>query len=141
MARMEIAPMDGLLKELARLERMDEIAPKMLDAASPILVSSVRRRLQPHNRTMHLMDSVTASKAKKAKTGAWAAKVTFKGYDGSKKPTAKYPHGVANSIKAMGLEVGNSHQRPQPFIQAAINDCEQEAMAEMQAVFDREVEK
>ena len=56
--------------------------------------------------------------------------VVFKGYDKKK---------TANTIKAAGLEYGNSHQTPKPFLQNAVNSCENKVIEKMQEVFKNEV--
>lgn len=125
-------------QQLAKLANFDKVAPQMLQAAGPFAVAAIRNRLRPHNRTMHLMDSVTAGKVKKRRTGGHSLTINFKGYDKSRKPTPGYPSGVPNAVKAAGLEYGNAHEPARPFMRAAANDCAGETAAEMQRVLKAE---
>lgn len=126
-------------KQFERLENIDEIAPKMLQAAAPVAVESIKRQLQKHNNTGELISSVKARKPKKAKRGGYVQKIEFAGYDRNRPATEKYPKGVPNAVKAAGLEFGNANEPARPFLETAARDCEQEAAEQMQQVFDTEV--
>ena len=118
-------------EQLSKYSDVEEIAPKMIDEATPILVKSIQRRLAIHKDTGDLIKSATTSKAKKIKNGGYYARIFFKGYDAKK---------VANNIKAVNLEYGNVRGEPaQPFMDASINDVEQQVVNKMQEVFNREV--
>ena len=117
-------------EQIKKLSNIDEIAPKMINAALPIYQNAIKASLSVHNRTGSLQKSVSIKKAKKAKSGAYVGNVVFKGYDEKK---------TANTIKAAGLEYGNSHQAPKPFLQNAVNSCESKVIEKMQEVFKNEV--
>lgn len=136
MAKFDIQLPTSLERQLSQMGNIDAVAPAMLEAASPVAVAAIKKRLRKHNRTQHLMDSVKAGKAKKRSTGGWYSSVGFKGYDRTQAPTPNYPKGTPNAVKAAGLEFGNSHQQPQPFLDGAANDCRDETAEVMQSVFE-----
>lgn len=129
---------DDLQKELESLANFDEIAPKMLDAATPIIEKSIKLRLARHKRSGDLVESVSAHKAKATK-GVYIGKVKFDGY--SKHRYKKRSQTVANAQKAISLEYGTSKQRATPFLKQAVNDVEIQVVQKMQAVFNEEVSK
>lgn len=126
-------------KQFEQLKNIDVIAPKMLQAAAPIAVASIKKQLQKHNNTGELIHSVKDREPKKAKRGGYLQKIEFAGYDRNRPATKKYPKGVPNAIKAAGLEYGNANEPARPFLKTAFKDCEQETVETMQQVFDTEV--
>lgn len=132
---MEIDWPPEIERQLQKMAKLDDIAPAMLNAASPIVVTAVKNRLQPHSRTGALVRSVAASAAKAVKNG-FSCKIHFAGYDTSKKGNKKGGKGVANAVKAAGLEYGNAHEAPRPFLTAAKNDARDAVADKMQQVFN-----
>ncbi len=126
-------------KQFEQLEKIDDVAPKMLQAAAPIAVEAIKKRLRPHNQTYQLINSVKASKPKKAKTGGYIQKINFVGYDKNRDPTPSQPRGVPNAVKAAGIEYGNANEPARPFLQSAANDCEAEVAETMQQKFEVEM--
>lgn len=126
-----------MFRQLERMERLDELAPKMLEAGAAPVVESIRKRVDAHTRTGALANSVRPGRVVKSKrTGSFSLPVRFWGYDKSRKPTPGYPRGVPNAVKAAGLEYGNAHQAAEPFIQAAVNEAANTAATAMQGVFE-----
>ena len=121
--------------QLERLEKIDDVAPKMLQAAAPIAVDAIKKRLRPHRQTGELIRSVKASKPKEAKVGGYILKINFVGYDKTRKPTPSQPRGVPNAVKAAGIEYGNATEEPKPFLQSAAKDCEADVAEAMQRKF------
>lgn len=111
---------------LARLGNIDEPAPRMLKSAGPIIAATLKEKLGPHRRTGGLIRSVRPGKPKKGKNGGWYLTVGFYGKD---------TDGRSNAVKAAGLEYGNSHQQPEPFLDAAVRSCEEIVVDAMQAQF------
>lgn len=126
MARFDF-DLGGIQEQLAKLGNIDEVAPRMLKSAGPIVVSTIQEKLGRHRRTGGLIKSVKAGKAKERKAGGWYLKVGFSGYDADGHP---------NAVKAAGIEYGNSHQQPEPFLDAAARDCEEAAVDAMQAQYN-----
>ena len=126
-------------KQFEQLKNIDAVAPKMLQAAAPIAVSAIKKRLEKHRDTGQLIDSVKAGKTKNGKKGGYVLGINFVGYDKLRKPTPSQPKGVSNAVKAAGIEYGNANEPARPFMAAAAKDCEKEAAETMQQVFDTEV--
>jgi HK97 gp10 family phage protein len=120
-------------EKLQRLENIDEIAPKMIDEATPILEEAIRNRLELHKDTGALQKSLKKIKAKRTKSGAYYGSIVFKG------KVIRNGKATSNYLKAIVLEYGSSKQPPRPFIKASIADCEKEVKDKMQEVFEREV--
>lgn len=123
-----------LQTQLSKIANIDEVAPKMIEAAQPIYVAAIRRRAP--KKTGDLEKSVTATKPRKTKTGGWIGTITFKGTSTRKNKdgtTVKVP----NVVKAAVLEYGKrgNEKYKHQFIYPATKDCEQEANEKMQEVF------
>ncbi len=103
----DLGPVQKMLEELGDI---DEVAPRMLRRVGPIAKAAIQGRLKKHSRT-----------------GGWYIIVGFRGYD---------ENGHPNDVKAAGLEYGNSHQQPEPFLDAAAKDCEVEVVDAMQAEYN-----
>lgn len=121
--------------QLAKLANLDEIAPKMINSATPLVVQSIKRHLRPHKRTGRLIDSVSALKAKKTKIGTWQGRVHFSGYEN------KGNDKVANNQKAIALEYGTTKQTATPFMEKSVRDVEGDVAKAMQQVYEQEVGK
>lgn len=120
-------------------DRIDDIAPKMINAALPIYQKAIGKYLRQsistspeavQRQTGDLVGSLGIKKAKQAKNGAYIGSIVFKGTD---------KKGSPNVIKAAGLEYGNSRQAPKPFLQKAVEECTKEVEEKMQEVFNSEV--
>lgn len=112
---------------LEQLGDIDEVAPRMLKPAGEIAQDAIKRQLARHRRTSGLERSVKPGKPKKNKSGGWYLSVGFLGYD---------ERGNPNAVKAAGLEYGNSHQQPEPFLDAAARDCEDTVVDRMQTEYN-----
>lgn len=126
---------DEFQKQLNKLANVDEVAPKMLEAASPIyetyIKQSIVQSIQHKDKsTGDLVKSVKMSKVKKMRGGGVCVTAQFKGYDSRHN---------ANAVKAAGLEFGNSHQEARPFVARANATSKQEVLDAMQEVFNKEV--
>lgn len=123
----------GLQRELENLASgIDKIAPAMIDAATPILERSIKNVLQSHRRSGDLINSVVAHGAKLSR-GVYTGVVRFEGYS-----TREYRYSeqeVPNAQKAVALEYGTSKQRPQRFMQQAVDAVEGEVIDAMEEAF------
>lgn len=138
--KFEVDMPEKFWKQFENLQSIDAVAPKMLQAAAPIAVDAIKKRLRRHQNTGQLIESVKAGKPQKAKRSeGYILKINFAGYDKTRKPTPSQPKGVSNLIKAAGLEYGNANEPARPFMQAAANDCQPEAAAAMQQAFETEM--
>lgn len=112
---------------LGKLGNIDEVAPRMLKSAGPIVAETIKGKLAHHRRTGGLIRSVKPGKPKQNKNGGWYLSVGFSGYDADGHP---------NAVKAAGIEYGNRHQQPEPFLDAAARDCEDVAVDAMRAQYN-----
>lgn len=119
-----------LINQINRMGMLDEIAPKMLDEATPIIERNVKLQLARHRRTGDMIASVKRTKAKKTKNGGYYAVV---------RPTGKDNKGVRNMEKIAHMEYGTAKQPSTPVLTKALHDSEKEVAEKMQNVFDREV--
>jgi len=115
-----------LVRQLERLENFDEIAPKILDGAVPILERSVNKEVSKHKITGDLAGSIKKTKANKNQYG-WFVTV---------RPTGKDRKGVRNMEKLVYAEYGTSQQSPTPIITKALNDARSEVENKMQEIFN-----
>ena len=86
MASFDVVWSDDFQKQLENLgAKFDEIAPQMIDEATPILEKSIKRKLLRHKDTGELINSIKAKKAKPVKGGGYYGYVTATGVAKSKK--------------------------------------------------------
>ncbi|MCQ5127584.1 HK97 gp10 family phage protein [Blautia producta] len=126
----DIHGFDGLMKELDEIGEFDEIAPKMLEEAAPILEKEVVKQASKHWASGDMTKSIK-------KTGATAGKNG--GYYLAVRPTGKDKKGVRNMEKAAYLEYGVKGRDAAPIMTTAAKNAELEVMKKLQEVFDREV--
>lgn len=126
-------------QQFEKLKSIDDVAPKMLQSAAPIAVDSIKKRLRNHNQTNQLINSVKARKPKKGKAGGYILSINFVGYDKNRKATPSQPRGIANAVKAAGLEYGNANEPARPFLQSAAKDCQDDVAQAMQEKFEVEM--
>lgn len=125
---------DGLEKLLEQISDglLDEIAPKMLEAATPIVQTEVRNRAPRSSLNhKHVVDHVAITKPKQTKDGAWIANVTVKGSR----------DGVRLMEVAAYNEYGTKNMSAQPFFRPAIAASERRVNDTMRKVFESEMSK
>ncbi len=118
----------------------DDYCERALSETVPLLTESTKSAISAvaKNGTGELVGSVKASKAKKAKNGAWIINVNPKGtsknhYYDSQSHRRKYP--VSNALKAVWLEYGNAHQAPRPWLASSVNSCRAEIEERLQKIY------
>lgn len=140
MAKFEMNGLDMLIEELERSADLSEVAPKMIDAATPILVKNLKKNIQSAASrgyaTGALAESVHATKAR----------MNQYGYFSAVGPTGTDKSGVRNGEKLAYLEYGTSrngkqHQPPRPVMARTMNESEEAVVERMQEVFNAEVGK
>lgn len=119
------------LSQLGRLAEVEKAAPKMLDAASPILQRAVKDTLSGHKQSGDMVNSIKKTKAKKKKNGGYVATVRPSGVD---------KNGVRNMEKAAYWEYGTSKLQPDPWVDKSLNDAESEVLQQMQQTFREEMQ-
>lgn len=137
-------------QKLSRISNIDEIAPKMLNVSSAIIIDAIKSRT-PFN-SGSLRDSIKASKPKLDKAGRWMTNIHFAGYETRSLKSGKTVK-IPNIQKARTIEFGrrgrvNRRARPdgslgegipaRPFILTAVRDSTEAAHNAMQEVFDAE---
>lgn len=125
---------DGLEKLLEQISDglLDEIAPKMLEAATPIVQTEVRNRAPRSSLNhKHVVDNIAITKPKQTKDGAWIANVTVKGSR----------DGIRLMEVAAYNEYGTKNMSAQPFFRPAIAASERRVNDTMRKVFESEMSK
>lgn len=125
---------DGLGKLLEQISDglLDEIAPKMLEAATPIVQTEVRNRAPRSSLNhKHVVDNIAITKPKQTKDGAWIANVTVKGSR----------DGIRLMEVAAYNEYGTKNMSAQPFFRPAIAASERRVNDTMRKVFESEMSK
>jgi HK97 gp10 family phage protein len=118
-----------LSRQLERLGNYDNIAPKILNGAVPILKRYVKAETAKHKRTGDMVESIKETTVSKNKYG-WYVVV---------RPTGVDRNGVRNMEKMAHAEFGTSNQPPTPILTKALNDARDEVTDKMQEVFNEEV--
>lgn len=127
---------DSFLKQLGKLGDIEPHEVKMVDAGLEVMKKNLINKLSSHRVTGELLDSVTASKAKKLSDGKVGGKIYFDGYESGSYKSKKYPKGKPNAIKAIAIEFGTSNQTAKPFRDAVLNESGDEILDAMQKVFN-----
>ncbi len=128
MASFESEGLDELIRSLDSI-KVEEVAPKMLKEAAPILERNIKSRSDLHRRSGDMADSIKTTSPKKTKDG----------HSISVRPTGKDKKGVRNMEKMVYLEYGTSKQNATPVLTPAIRESEDGVIEKMQEVFSREV--
>lgn len=117
---------------LDRLGRFNEIAPKMLKEAVPILEEEVIRQAAPHWSSGDMVKSIK-------KTGVTAG--SRGGYYICVRPTGTDRKGVRNMAKMVYLEFGAKGRPATPVLTTAVLNASPAVKTKMQEVFNREVSR
>lgn len=133
-----------LTKMLSRMEQYDEIAPSVLNAASPIVEKAVKRGYQRHKRTGNLERSVKTKKPSKNSMG-WMTVVrptgksdSYMGDDGVIR-TRKEP--VRNMEIAAYHEYGTRKMAASPVIGPAVQETRGEVEKKMQEIYETMIKR
>lgn len=128
MAKFTYEPDREFLATLGRMAEIEKYVPKMLMEAAPIVQEKLKSSLREHQVTGRMVKSIKPTKIFKNEYGYYLVV----------RPTGKGENGVRNMQKFMHLELGTSHQAPQPVIEKVIADVQPEVDRKMQEVFERE---
>lgn len=113
--------------------KIDEVAPKMLAEAAPVVKEVAKAKAARSNEShKHMADGINFTKPKKSKDGAWISNIVIKGTreDGER----------LMEVAAVN-EYGTSKMSAQPFLRPAIASTQNEVNRIMQDVFEREMSK
>ena len=136
----------GIFTDLfSEIGNMSELCPQIIEEAEPVLVEGMQNQIRtvirhPDRSTGELIDSITASKPKKAKDGSWSGFVGPQGYSSryyykGRKKGRKYK--LPNASKLVFMEYGTSRQKATQVLDSVVKNTEEEALARMQAAFER----
>jgi len=123
-------------KELSKnLALVDEVAPRMLEEAAPILQSEIVKEMPAS--TSHYASKVKIAKPKKVKNGGWVSAINFTGKakDGTRlmQLMAFWEYGTYKSQTERIPKTG--------FLKKAIARSENDVVKKMREVYDEEVNK
>lgn len=125
MASFEITGFDKLIQGLEKLD-FDEVAPKMLKEAAPILQNNLKNRSATHTDTGSMAGSIGTGRLKQKNDG----------YMISVRPTGTDNKGVRNMEKMCYLEYGTYKQAATPVLSPAVAESQDPCIDAMQKVFD-----
>ena len=120
---------DLLEDELKKYDDPDDIAAKVVDTASPILVETVKEMIKTttfSDSSGDLADSIQATGAKINGYGCFAAV----------RPTGRDRKGVRNGEKMAYREYGTSKQPAKPILKKAVRKSEKKWLEIMQKTFE-----
>lgn len=140
MAKFEFAGLDMMVEELERIGKIDKLAPKMIEAATPILVENLKNNVRTAAGNGYATGELVAS------IGATDTEKNSYGYFSAVRPVGKDSKGMRNGEKMAYLEYGTSrngkqHQPPRPVLTRTLHESEDAVLKRMQEVFDAEVGK
>lgn len=163
MANFNAYPTDDLMKQLDKLENIDEVSRKMVKEAIPIVVDESKEKMLSRSDTGHTMDSLMPRGVRRnPKSGVVSDKAIFAGYDGRgraarhmKNYQKRYPNfktvlpdgsydnegGTPYALKAIIIEHGSVYHKKRPFLEQVVEDSGENVANKMQAVFNEEMEK
>ncbi len=93
----------------------------------------------PEREKNDLKESFGVTPIQQNADGDWNVKIGFDGYGST--PTKKYPKGLPNQLLARSIESGSSVRQKRPFVRPAVNAVKKQAINEMHAVIDEEIQK
>lgn len=120
---------DLLEDELKKYDDPDDIAAKVVDTASPILVETVKEMIKTttsSDSSGDMADSIQATGAKINGYGCFAAV----------RPTGRDRKGVRNGEKMAYREYGTSKQPAKPILKKAVRKSEKKCLEIMQKTFE-----
>lgn len=134
MARCQITGFDELEKVLRKMEQPEKMAIKAVDAASPVLVASMKSAIAGATKgtgSGSLIGSISATSARQNELGVFSAV----------RPTGSDSKGVRNGAKLAYLEYGvrSRNQPPRPVRAAAVASAESACLAIIEGIINAEV--
>lgn len=141
MARLEVSFDERFFAELGKLANVDRLAPKLIDAALPI----IRDKLRQLYGSYKIAEKLKLIKAKRAKNGGYIGTITMKGDSGKYYIKGKRRYPLSNAGLAVFLEFGTrAHgnfpaRPPGGYIAKAVAQTENEVKAKMQETFEEEM--
>lgn len=126
----------------------EQIIKEALDSAAPMVESTMKDILRKdgHELSGELIGSIKATKAKRAKNGAWIVNVRPTGYSTNNTyysaSSSRRKYKISNALKAIWIEYGISGQQPaRPFLTRTVNETRECVMKRMQEIYNQKVRK
>lgn len=142
MAELSFAFDDDFMKQLQRLDNVDETMKKMIDEAKPIVVTAMKNELSKYKGTGELVNSIKSTKAKRSTNGTAKAIIRPTGKSTfviAKSGRVYKRKSVRNMEKIASLEFGNSRgERPTPIIETVVKATQNSVMDKMMEVYLKE---
>ncbi len=132
MAKLSFDYPRGQISQLDRL-MSEDLACKMVNAATPVIKKHLVRRLAGHVQSGDLRKSIQTKKAKRFDHSDGVYGVVW--------AYGKDHKGVKNGSKLAMMEYGTSKYPPTPVVAPAMASAEAEAVAAAQAVYNQEINK
>jgi len=142
MAHLEAKFDERFFAELGKAADVERLAPKLIDAALPIIQEALRSAYGPYK----LGEKLKLVKAKAAKNGGYIGTITMKGNTNQFYKKGKQKYRLSNAGLAVFLEYGtaahgNFPARPAGgYISKAVAASENEVKEKMQETFEKEME-
>ena len=122
--------LNQLLRELTSLDA-DKMTDEMMKAAEPVMLEKMKSHAQKHNYSESMYRSIKSTGVKTNRSGKYLVV----------RPTGKDKKGVRNMEKMAYLEYGTYKQAATPVVTPAVKDAESTVEREMDAIFDKYMEK
>lgn len=142
MAQLETFFDERFFAELGKAADVERLAPKLINAALPILERALKSAYGPYQ----LARKLKLVKAKAAKNGGYIGTITMKGNSGQYYIKGKKRYPLSNAGLAVFLEFGTAAhgnfpaRPPGGYISKAVAASEEAIKAEMQKTFEAEME-
>lgn len=133
MASFEMQGIDDLIAQLNKASNLNDVAPKMIEEALPILEQSLKDAVQEEVNKEYATGELVRS-IKKSKSH----RKNQYGYFGVVRPTGKDQKGVRNMEKLVYLHYGTTKQAARPVINKATIRVRKKVIDKMQEVYNRE---
>lgn len=133
MAQFDVHGFEGLLSELERLGRIDEVAPKMMKAGMEILQKEVVAEASKHEDTGEMVASIKPTGISMSTNGSYYMCTRPTGYDSRKRQR------IRNMEKLVYLEYGVKGRPATPVIKTAVIRAEPGVVQAMRKIFEQEV--
>ncbi|MBQ3600568.1 MAG: hypothetical protein II992_05100 [Lachnospiraceae bacterium] len=141
MASFEVDFPNNLQKLINDAANFDKIAPKIIEETIPLAEKSMKNALRSHKQTGELIGSIKGKKQNDR-----YGYITATGIAKGKKYNKKNKSGTKqvayrNYQKLLALEYGTSKQTATPFLEKAVNACEDKIIEKAQEILENGVSK
>ena len=141
MASFEVDFPSNLQKLINNAVNFDKIAPQIIEETIPLAEKAMKNELRVHKQTGELIASIKGKKYNDH-NGYITATGTAKGKKYNKKNKSGTKQvAYRNYQKLLALEYGTSKQTATPFLEKAVNACEDKIIEKAQEILENGVSK